>query len=160
MTTLYVQFSDSTQTAIIATFSSPQDPTVYPNQGTLDSEDPIYLEYINPGYSLAGQEEAIMLAIQGALDAEVQTRGYSDSNSACKYASDTPFLAPIGSTPEETELAALQEKFRIEGNAVKAWVSLTWAMAFIYMNGVEAGTNPMPTISQAVAMIPPFTWPD
>jgi len=37
--TLYVQFSDSTQTAIITYFAGPQDPNVYPNLGTVTTGD-------------------------------------------------------------------------------------------------------------------------
>lgn len=48
MTTIYVQFSDSQQTAVIASFSCSQDDAAYPNQGIVEDSDPRYLAYINP----------------------------------------------------------------------------------------------------------------
>ncbi|NKI68972.1 hypothetical protein GN109_06030 [Collimonas pratensis] len=36
---IYVQFSDKTQTVIVSVFHGPQDPDVYPNQGTVDGSD-------------------------------------------------------------------------------------------------------------------------
>ena len=92
-------------------------------------------------------------AIQKVLDATAQSRGYTDIKAACAYASSTPF---VGSDP----VSFLQEKFRIEGNALQSWMSLTWATAYTYLATVKAGTNPMPTPDQAVALMPTFTWPD
>lgn len=45
MTTIYVQFSDDTDTTIISYFSCPQDPDVWPNQGTIESNDPRWKTY-------------------------------------------------------------------------------------------------------------------
>lgn len=39
MTTIYVQFSDSTEEIVIAYFASPQSESEYPNLGTVDSSD-------------------------------------------------------------------------------------------------------------------------
>ena len=36
---MYVQFSDATQTVIIATFAGPQNASAYPNQGTVTASD-------------------------------------------------------------------------------------------------------------------------
>jgi hypothetical protein len=36
---IYVQFSDATEAAIAAYWTTPQDPSVYPNQGEVDSSD-------------------------------------------------------------------------------------------------------------------------
>lgn len=45
---VFVQFSDSTETSIVASFGCPQDPAVHPNQATIDSEDARYQTFINP----------------------------------------------------------------------------------------------------------------
>lgn len=42
MTTINVQFTDSTKTAIQTAFASPQDADVYENLGTVDSGDAVY----------------------------------------------------------------------------------------------------------------------
>lgn len=94
------------------------------------------------------------IAIQSALDTKAQSRGYSNIKSACAYASVTP---AVTSTDDHF---AVCERFRKEGNALQAWMSLTWATAYAYIATVQSGTNLMPTPEQAVAMIPAFTWPD
>ncbi|MDE3022886.1 MAG: hypothetical protein KGI54_13690, partial [Pseudomonadota bacterium] len=43
-----VQFSDTTKTEIIRMFGAPQDPAVYPNQGTVLDADPRYVTFITP----------------------------------------------------------------------------------------------------------------
>jgi hypothetical protein len=48
MPTIYAQFSDASETAIVSVFANAQDPTVYPNQGTIESTDPRYLAFVNP----------------------------------------------------------------------------------------------------------------
>lgn len=40
MTTINVQFSDSTEAVIITYFGGPQDPKVYSNLGTVENSDP------------------------------------------------------------------------------------------------------------------------
>lgn len=42
---VYVQFTDNTDTEILAVFSCPQDPDVYPNQATIDDSDPRYIAF-------------------------------------------------------------------------------------------------------------------
>jgi hypothetical protein len=44
----YVQFTDSTETTIVSVFGSPQDQTVFPNQGTVEDDDPRYLAFMDP----------------------------------------------------------------------------------------------------------------
>ena len=44
----YVQFSDSQETKIVTVFGCPQDPVYWPNQGTVEDDDPRYLEFLNP----------------------------------------------------------------------------------------------------------------
>jgi hypothetical protein len=39
---MFVQFSDSTETVIIALFGCQQDPTTYPNQGVVEASDARY----------------------------------------------------------------------------------------------------------------------
>lgn len=47
MTTLYVQFSDETETVIQSVFANPQDPEIYPNQGEVDTSDERYRAFYN-----------------------------------------------------------------------------------------------------------------
>jgi hypothetical protein len=41
----FIQFEDDTETVVIASFSCPQDPDVFPNQGAVESDDPRYLAF-------------------------------------------------------------------------------------------------------------------
>jgi hypothetical protein len=93
-------------------------------------------------------------AIQMALDTMAQSRGYSNIKSACAYASQVQVV------PIDDPDYLICEKFRLEGNALQLWMSLTWARAYNYLATVEANQNAMPTPEQAVEMMPAFVWPD
>ncbi len=42
MVTLYVQFTDSTETVVSSVFPCPQDADLYPNQGEMETSDARY----------------------------------------------------------------------------------------------------------------------
>lgn len=44
----FVQYSDADKTAIVAVFAGPQDVDVYPNQGEVEDDDPLYVAFITP----------------------------------------------------------------------------------------------------------------
>lgn len=92
-------------------------------------------------------------AIQKVLDDKAREHGYTDIKSACAYASSIPVV--LSSDP----CFSICEKFRLEGNALQSWMSLTWAKAYAYLGTVQTGTNEAPSIDQAVGMIPSFVWP-
>lgn len=48
-----VQFSDTTETTIVAVFANAQNPDVWPNQGEVADTDPRYLQFISPTPTLA-----------------------------------------------------------------------------------------------------------
>lgn len=43
---IYVQFKDEHREVIVASFSCAQDPQVFPNQGTVNSDDPRYIAFV------------------------------------------------------------------------------------------------------------------
>ncbi len=45
MSQIYVQFSDNSEAEIISYFTCPQDPVVWPNQGTVDANDTRWITY-------------------------------------------------------------------------------------------------------------------
>lgn len=94
------------------------------------------------------------VAMQAALDAMAQSRGYISIASACTYASSVAVI------PSSDPTFATCEKFRLEGNALQSWMMRTWATGYAYLATVQANKNPMPTPAQAVSMMPVFTWPD
>ena len=160
MSLAFIQFSDSTETAIISVVGCMQDPSVYANLGQIDMADPRYIAFMYPEQTIPGQLQACSNAIQRFLDSTAQSRGYDNLRAAVAYASQIPFVAPVNATPDQLAVTALSEKFRIEGNALQLWASQTWAEAIVYENKVIAGTEPLVTPEQAVAMMPTFTWPD
>lgn len=123
-----------------------------------------------PGGRMATQQEvsdylatktiaAIEAELQRLIDIPFIAHGYDSIQSACAYASKTAYVAAEDATDLQIAVVAFQEKQRIEGNAAKQRISLVWATAYAYLATVEAGTNPMPTVEEAVAMLPEFTWP-
>jgi hypothetical protein len=48
MTTINVQFSDSSETVVVSYIAGPQDPDIYPNQAAIPNTDPRYLAFLNP----------------------------------------------------------------------------------------------------------------
>jgi hypothetical protein len=51
--TLNVQFADETNAVITSYFGSPQDPAIYPNQGTVESDDPRWMPFCEAVPSIA-----------------------------------------------------------------------------------------------------------
>lgn len=45
MSTINVQFADDSEQLVIAYFSSPQDPEIWPNQGQIDTSDARWESY-------------------------------------------------------------------------------------------------------------------
>ncbi|MEX3764449.1 DUF4376 domain-containing protein [Paraburkholderia phenoliruptrix] len=74
MPTVYVQFTDSTQVAVKAVFGCPQDTSVYPNQGALESTDARYLQFLDPSLipmTLAQAQAAQLAALSAACAAAI-----------------------------------------------------------------------------------------
>jgi len=46
MSANFVQFEDDKKLKIISVFGNAQDPGVYPNQGVVEEDDPLWLEYL------------------------------------------------------------------------------------------------------------------
>lgn len=68
---IYVLFSDEKQTAICGVFGAPQpDLNVWPNQGTVDADDPRYLAYLDAGRPPSFEDEATDIA-RAWRDAEI-----------------------------------------------------------------------------------------
>ena len=48
MERIFVQFTDETQTSVMAVLGCPQDPEAWPNQGVLEETDERYLSFLVP----------------------------------------------------------------------------------------------------------------
>lgn len=138
-----------------------------PIPDTFDSVHYPYLQVVNGTVthvpttaSIAQQAADISYSIQKLLDTTAQSRQYNDIKSACAYASPIKFEFPVNATPAQITITNLQEKSRLEGNALQLWMSLAWATINQYLTTVDSGVNNMPAIAVAIAMIPEFTWPE
>jgi hypothetical protein len=108
----------------------------------------------DPVFSQAQQIAALEAAIEAKLNSIAQQRQYNSLDSAVgRYAASAPTLDPADPHYAQAEI------WRKEANALKAWNTQVWAASSAYLAAVAAGTNPMPTPEQAVAMLPTFTWP-
>ena len=74
--------------------------------------------------------------IQRLLDTEAQKLGYDNCNSVCTYV-DTGVV-----------------KFDAEGAAFRKWRSAVWAMGYELLAEVQAGTRPVPTEEELIALLP------
>ena len=89
------------------------------------------------------QMQAVEDAIQSYMDAMAQMLGYDDIKTAVTYA-------------EEPAVP----KFQAEGQALRAWRSLVWAACYEHLALVEAGEAEIPTLEEAIAMLPAFVPPE
>ena len=81
-------------------------------------------------------------AIQHHLDTVVMQRGYDSILSATSYA---PSTHPV---------------FQAEALACIAWRDSVWLAGQAYLAEVQAGTKPIPTESELLAILPRMVWPE
>lgn len=87
-------------------------------------------------------EPQLIAAVQQVLDSVAQSKGYNDIISACSYAAQV-----VG------------QPFQAEGAAFLTWRSTVWSTSYAMLAQVSAGTIAMPTVEQALALIPTFVDP-
>lgn len=71
MATVFVQFTDATETVIASVFGCPQDSSAYPNQAIVDSSDARYQAYINPSSTLSGAQAAQISILSAACQSAI-----------------------------------------------------------------------------------------
>lgn len=83
-------------------------------------------------------------AVQTALDAFAQTRGYDGIMSACSYANST------------------DAQFKLEADYCITLRDETWRMGYAIVADVKAGLRPIPTMEELIAELPVGSakWPD
>ena len=79
----------------------------------------------------------LITAVQRFMDAKAQEHGYDDIFTAVTYA-------------EESTVA----QFQAEGKAFRQWRSAVWAFCYAYLDEVTAGTKPVPTEAELIALLP------
>jgi hypothetical protein len=81
--------------------------------------------------------QAMESAVQEYIDSQAKNRGYDSIVSACSYAGYT-------------------NEFQTEAVSLGVWRSAAWTKAYQVQADVEAGTIPMPTVDELIAMLPIF----
>ena len=87
--------------------------------------------------NVADTKTQLIAAAQRFMDAKAQEHGYDDIFTAVTYA-------------EESTVA----KFQAEGKAFRKWRSAVWAFCYAYLDEVTAGTKPVPTEAELIALLP------
>ena len=80
-------------------------------------------------------------SVQNWMDTKVQERNYDNVHTCV----GTYLYSPI-------------EKFRLEAEAVKDWVSYVWAKCYEILAQVEAGERDIPTLEEVIAELPTLVW--
>lgn len=79
--------------------------------------------------------------VQNWMDSKVQERNYDNVHTCV----GTYLYSPI-------------EKFRLEAEAVRDWVSYVWAKCYEILAQVEAGARAIPTLEEVIAELPELKW--
>lgn len=79
--------------------------------------------------------------VQNWMDSKVQERNYDNVHTCV----GTYLYSPI-------------EKFRLEAEAVRDWVSYVWAKCYEILAQVEAGERDIPTLEEVIAELPELIW--
>lgn len=138
----YVQFTDGTESKIVAIFASPQDSAYYPFQGELDEDDQRVLDFRNPPKTQAERITAFTALAQAGLDGRAQQDGYDSILHAVSYADE----------PADAE-------FQAQGKAYRAWRSKYWRAAYVLLAAVLAGKKPEPTAETLPGLLPAYEAP-
>jgi alkylhydroperoxidase family enzyme len=109
--TIFVQFTDSTKTAIQAVFGCAQDAAAYPNQGEIDDDDALYLAFSNPSASAAGvreQRNALVSATDWLVQRHRDQLDESESTTltTAQYTSLQAYRTALRGVPEQSGFPA------------------------------------------------------
>lgn len=101
----------------------------------LQKDIPSYISFVQ-NQIIAG----LTLVVQNHLDDTVRTRNYDTIVSCCSYAGSADSV------------------FHAEGVAALAWRDDVWRDCYSLIPQVLAGTIPVPTAPELIAMLPTLTW--
>ncbi|MGV2130857.1 hypothetical protein ACQZ4Q_09565 [Agrobacterium vitis] len=98
--------------------------------------------WVNVPVSNEVLKSRFQLAIQQAMNAKARERGYDSMTTAVTYVDDK------------------HATFAAEAAALKGWRSDVWVYSLTELEKVIADQRPIPTITDFLAELPAFTWPD
>lgn len=99
-------------------------------------------EYVEPTPPTEAEIQKYLTdGVQNWMDNIVQERNYDNVHTCV----GTYLYSPI-------------EKFRLEAEAVKDWVSYVWAKCYEMLAQVEAGERDIPTLEEVISELPILVW--
>ena len=81
---------------------------------------------------------ALAVAVQGHLDATARAKGYDSALSCVSYLDSTVAT------------------YRAEATAMRDWRDAVWLRCYEVLAEVQAGTRPVPTEAELIALLPSF----
>ena len=97
--------------------------------------------FIDPTKAFASAQARLTVAVQAHLDATARARSYDSALSCVSYIDST--------------VAA----YRAEAAAMRDWRDAVWTRCYELLAEVQAGTRPIPTESELIALLPTIVWP-
>lgn len=97
--------------------------------------------YVPPAPTEEEIQKQLTDGVQAYMDSKVQERNYDNVHTCV----GTYLYSPV-------------EKFRLEAEAVRDWVSYVWAKCYAILAEVKAGTRPVPTLEEVIAELPVLEW--
>ena len=87
-------------------------------------------------------QAALTQAVQSHLDSKAQERNYDNIHTACTYINSSD---PV---------------FASEASALLLWRDKVWRECYSILDDVKSGRSPIPSVSELLAELPSFSWPD
>jgi hypothetical protein len=96
---------------------------------------------VDPIKAFAAAQVRLSAAVQPHLDATARARSYDSALSCVSYIDSTV-------TTYQAEAAAMRD-----------WRDAVWLRCYELLAEVQAGTRPIPTESELIALLPAIVWP-
>lgn len=101
-----------------------------------------YLEGYAPAQPVADLQVMFTNIVQDYLDSKAQERNYDNIHTACTYINSSD---PV---------------FASEASALLLWRDKVWRECYSILDDVKAGRRHIPSVSELLAELPSFSWPD
>jgi hypothetical protein len=109
--------------------------------GAVRMTDPEVQAHLFPVPTVESVQARLSAAIQAHLDAAARARSYDSALSCVSYIDSTVTT------------------YRAEATAMRDWRDAVWLRCYELLAEVQAGTRPIPTESELIALLPAIVWP-
>ena len=114
------------------------------NNATIEDKGEYYEVVEIPPYipTEAEIQTELTRSVQEHLDSKAQERNYDNIHTACTYINSSDSV------------------FASEAYALLLWRDKVWRECYYILDDVKAGRRPIPSVSELLAELPVFSWPD